>query len=268
MNVALRLKDSGLDVRLLTRVGKDHPGSRLREYLVDAGLPARFIQIDDRWRTGEVVLDTSNPHAVRYDIAEPAAWDFIDADAYLQHAEKPPDVLVYGSLAARNEVSRAALMRLLKEPGLKVFDVNLRPPFAARATVEALLEQSDWVKINEGELEEISAWLGVHSSPAEAAKAIKDCYELDVVCVTFGGEGAMLWYADTCFRQPAFDVAVIDTVGCGDAFLGSLIASLLGGELPANALARASAIGALVASTKGASPVISEAAIGQLLTAR
>ena len=43
------------------------------------------------------------------------------------------------------------------------------------------------------------------------------------------------------YRQPGFEVEVVDTIGCGDAFLGALLAALLGGGEPALALERACA---------------------------
>ena len=67
------------------------------------------------------------------------------------------------------------------------------------------------------------------------------------------------------FRQPAFNVNVVDTIGCGDAFLGSWLAWMLAGRDAADALRRACAVGSIVASRAGANPKITEAMIRELI---
>ena len=65
------------------------------------------------------------------------------------------------------------------------------------------------------------------------AKGPEDCasFYLDkgaTACVfTLGGEGAYFAHRDgTRLRSPAYDVAVVDTTGCGDAFDSGFIAAL------------------------------------------
>ncbi|HUG12848.1 MAG TPA: PfkB family carbohydrate kinase, partial [Opitutaceae bacterium] len=61
-------------------------------------------------------------------------------------------------------------------------------------------------------------------------------------------EGAWLW-------EPALTVAVVDTVGAGDAFLARLLSELLAAnKAPAEALASACRHGEWVASQSGATP--------------
>jgi fructokinase len=56
------------------------------------------------------------------------------------------------------------------------------------------------------------------------------------------------------YRQPGFKVDVVDTIGCGDAFLASWLAGMLAGNEPRQTLAEACAIGAKVAAAPGANP--------------
>jgi fructokinase len=67
------------------------------------------------------------------------------------------------------------------------------------------------------------------------------------------------------FRQAAFAVRVVDTIGCGDAFLASWLSRLVSGGSPEGALMLACATGALVATRDGANPVIDEAEIRALI---
>ncbi|MGA8205207.1 MAG: carbohydrate kinase, partial [Woeseiaceae bacterium] len=250
MNVALRLRSYGLNAELLSRVGNDALGDELLGFLRDHGLPTGSIQVDERWPTGTVQVDTSDPNAAQFDIREPVAWDFIDAQQYLAASGRTPDTLVFGSLAARNEASRASLLCLMESARLKVFDVNLRPPYIDRQLIETLLRESDWIKLNESELELISSWYRPFESIESAAHELRDRYGIESLCVTLGGEGAVLLHGDELWRQSAFTVDVVDTVGCGDAFLGTWLAEMLLGAEPQHALRRAAATGALVAASE------------------
>jgi len=265
MNVALRLLAEGLDVDMLTRVGGDPLGKELVGFLDAQGLSTRYVQTDERWPTGTVLVDTSDPAAARYEIREPVAWDFIDAERFLEDSGDAPDTLVIGSLAARNETSRRALMRLMDVARLIVFDVNLRPPFTDRDVIEMLLHGADWVKVNDSELELIAGWHQPFDSIESGADVLRLKYGIESVCVTLGGDGAVLLHQDEFYRQPAFDVDVVDTIGCGDAFLGAWLANMLLGTEPRHALRRAAAIGALVAASEGANPRIPEDAVTALM---
>jgi fructokinase len=265
MNVALRLIAEGLDVDLLTRVGKDPLGDELVVFLDAQGLSTRYVQTDERWPTGTVQVDTSNPAAARFDIREPVAWDFIDAEQFLADSGSAPEILVFGSLAVRNDTSRRALMRLLELARLKVFDVNLRPPFTDRDTVEMLLREADWVKVNDSELELLAGWHQPFESIESAAEVLRQQYGIESVCVTLGGDGAILLHRDELYRQPVFEVDVVDTVGCGDAFLGAWLSNMWLGVDPQDALRRAAAVAALVAASAGGNPDISEDAVTALM---
>jgi len=265
MNVALRLARSGFDVRMLSRVGTDRPGRELLAFMAGNGLSTGWIQLDQDHPTGTVEVDTADPAAPVFDIVMPVAWDFIDADEYFQNIDREADVLVYGSLAARHDVSRDSLFRLLEMATLKVFDVNCRPPHDERPVIESLLQHADWAKFNESELSLIAGWHETSASVVEAAKAVMDRYELALVCVTLGHDGALLLHEGVTYRQDAFDVDVVDTVGCGDAFLGTLLSALFAQTTPQEALARASAAGALVAASAGATPAIDEADIRRVM---
>ncbi|MFQ6044971.1 MAG: PfkB family carbohydrate kinase [Gemmatimonadales bacterium] len=58
------------------------------------------------------------------------------------------------------------------------------------------------------------------------------------------------------FRQSVFDVQAVDTVACGDSFLAACLPQMVSGDDPQDALTLACAVGALVASRRGANPVL------------
>ena len=76
------------------------------------------------------------------------------------------------------------------------------------------------------------------------------------ICVTKGHHGAVLLYDDKFYYNSGYLIKVIDTVGAGDSFLGSLISQLLHNVNPQEVVDFACAVGAMVAQSEGANPVL------------
>jgi fructokinase len=265
MNAAVRLQRFGIEAVLLTRVGADALGEELVGYMKSQGLATGIVQRDDQHPTGRVDVDTSNPIEVRYEIATPAAWDFIDAEEFSRQLPAAPEVVVFGSLAARNPVSARSLLTILERARLKIFDVNLRPPFDDRETVSLLIKRADWVKLNENELTQIAAWCGTTGDRWALVRAVAARFGIETLCVTLGGDGALLLHNGSQLHCPGFDVEIVDTIGCGDAFLGSWVAGMLKGAEPERALIEACAVGAITASRAGANFEIDPTQLDSLL---
>jgi fructokinase len=254
-NVARHLHALGEEVVFVSRVGDDVLGEEALRRLRAQGLDAALVQRDDSLPTGfvRVALDhrTGEPD---YEIVEPAAWDAITlTDALWQHAERAA-ALVFGSLAQRASTSRQTIQRLCETDTLRVFDINLRPPYIDRAVIEHSLRVADVVKLNENELGRLQDWFGLAAAPEDAMDDLATTFGCRTVCVTGGGEGARLWQDGTGSHHPGYTVAVEDTVGAGDAFLSALLSGLLAGRGGPPLLDRANRLGAYVASHSGALP--------------
>ena len=74
-----------------------------------------------------------------------------------------------------------------------------------------------------------------------------------------------MFYENKWYKNSGYQVKVVDTVGAGDSFLGSLISELLNGHHPQESLNFASASGALAVKNKGANPCISRDDINEFL---
>ena len=200
-----------------------------------------------------------------FEIVHPSAWDGIEPEPALLNAAQQAPALVYGSLAQRSPVSRATLQQLLDARGLKVFDVNLRPPFDDRQVVEETLARSDLVKLNDDELARLTEWFGVAGDLERSARQLAGRCNCPTLCVTRGAHGAALLHEDRWYDHPGFNVQVADAVGSGDAFLAALLQGLLTGADPTATLARANAVGAYVATRNGATPEHEEGVIEQMV---
>ena len=264
LNVAVHLRNFGLEAQLISRVGNDDLGTELLAFMAGKGLSTTYVQHGQAHLTGVVKANVSDAHEVTYKIVQPVAWDYIQYDPALSTLVQGAEAFVFGSLAARSPVSRETLYRLLQQATCKVFDVNLRPPHYSRDVVQYLLRQADIVKLNHHELAEIMDWFGASPAEETALEWLAGRFQLQAVCVTKGADGAALFTGGQLYCCAGRVVAVQDTIGSGDAFLAALLRGWLAGQPPAQYLAFACAAGALVATFQGATPAISETLVREL----
>lgn len=265
-NVAVHLHQLGQPVALISRVGDDEPGRELLAFIASKGLGTAHVQHSQTHPTGVVKANVDDAHEVVYKIVQPVAWDYIQYDAALAELVAQADVLVYGSLAARQADTRATLYHLLDHARFKVFDVNLRAPHYTPEVTTHLLAQADLVKLNHHELAEVTGWFGDAPAGREAAmRWLAARFGLQAVCVTCGADGALFYTAGQHYRAPGLPVTVRDTIGSGDAFLAALLRGWLASDEPGAALRFACAAGALVATQPGATPALTAAEVAALL---
>lgn len=267
MNVAYHLKKLGVPPVLISRVGHDDYGKGLLQLLAQNGLPTNFIQEDEDHATGLVYAKPGDNNDVTYDIVFPSAWDFIEWKEDFPLLLSASTYFIYGSLAARNEVSRNTLYQLLESAPVKVLDINLRPPHFHRPGVEYLIRKADILKMNSDELELVSGWYGQYKSTEDRIKQVQDRYDIDTVLVTMGGDGALIAEGGMIRRHPGFKVQVADTIGSGDAFLAGFIFQNLRGATAEKALEFASGMGAFIASQSGACPSYKPDQVSALISA-
>lgn len=257
MNVARHLVQQGANVSFASRVGTDVSGKGLVEFLKASGLYSDLIQPDDKLPTCEVTVQLDKDGQATYIIPEPVSWDNIQPGTKLDEAAKQAPAIVYGSLACREVNTRTTLLNLLaKTQTLKVFDVNLRAPHYTIETIEKLAAGADMLKMNEDEAALLTG--GKPENAKENIKVFHKKYKAQTICVTRGGNGAIVWHDDKFYEHPGFKVKVVDTVGAGDSFLAAFVNGLLKGQPMPQIIERACKIGAFVAGKRGANPVYDE----------
>ncbi|WP_346863735.1 carbohydrate kinase [uncultured Draconibacterium sp.] len=255
MNVALHLNAIGLDVAIASSIGNDEAGCELKMFLEDSGLSTDYIQTDEALATSEVLVHLDENNNATYEICEPVAWDCIRLTESLMQKAKRSGLMIYGSLASRNPMTRETLLSLLDYDGIKLIDVNFRKPYDSQTVVEKLLEKADIAKLNDDELLVFAQWHNkMNCDEKSLIKWFVSKYNLKMVCVTKGEKGALLYCNGEFYEHYGFKVIAVDTVGAGDAFLAGLIAGLLHEKKPTDAFAFACATGAFVASKEGATP--------------
>jgi len=254
MNVAYHLHKQRKNPAIITKIGIDDEGQQLVNFFSSRGLCTEYFQVDYVYETGKVYARLNDHNEAVYDIVMPVAWDYIQWEDGLKQVVEEATFFVFGSLAARNRVSRDTLFRCLEIAKTKVLDINLRAPHFSKRTVEELMRKTDLLKLNVAELELITGWFCDYESVEDRMKFIGDKFSLTGVAVTMGGDGAVLYMDGAFVRHEGISVDVVDTVGCGDAFLAGLLSKLTEDATPEEALAYASRLGALIATQRGACP--------------
>jgi len=231
-NVAAGLARLGVKSLMLSKVGPGVFGDLLIETLKTAGV-----------ETFGIARATAEPTALAVvSLAPNGERDFVlyrqgCADAAFSEDELPLEamrncrLLHVGSLSLATPVSagaqRRAIATVRENGGLISADVNFRPALwrdlqAMRATGLEAAASADILKVSEDELERLTGMSDVKAG----AKAIWHA-SMKLLAVTRGSEGAILFSRDHCVEAPGLPVTVVDTVGCGDAFMAALLAEIL-----------------------------------------
>jgi fructokinase len=254
----------GNHAAILSRIGRDDLGRMAMEQLNPMPVDTGLIEIDLSHETGRVTVEFAQGEP-RYTIHEPAAWDFMElTDEWVQLAGRA-HAICFGSLAQRSVTSRQTIQELTAQTSstcIRVFDVNLRPPFVSDEVVEESLELATVVKMNEEELPRILRLLGlpVDEMPGKvsllpgAQRLLAEFPTLQVVAITRGGNGSLLVNRDEWDEHPGFPVKVADCIGAGDAFTAALTHYLLRGAPLARLNEAGNRWGGWIASQSGAMP--------------
>jgi fructokinase len=256
-NFTYHCRSLGADARLVTRVGDDDLGREVLEQFRLLGLPPDSVQVDPELPTGTVGIVLAPDGQPRFTIHEDVAWDRITADETALASASGADAVCFGSLAQRSEPARRAIRTLVSaaRPGaLRVFDVNLRPPFVDRGVIADSLELANALKLNDQELPELAAMFGLPAGVRESLAELARRFGLPLVALTRGAGGASLLADGQWSDHSGRPATVCDTIGAGDSFTAALVVGRLAGR-PLDEINRhANEVAAFVCSRPGGTP--------------
>lgn len=253
-NVAVAAARLGIATAVITRTGDDPFGTYLHEAL-------RGFGVDDRWVTPVPGL----PTPVTFCEVFPPD----DFPLYFYRLPKAPDLEIHpGELdldairAARvfwvtgtglsEEPSRTATLGALAHrarSGITVFDLDWRPMFWADPDTARpfYAEALRHATVAVGNVDEVEIATGTRE-PHAAARALLDA-GAELAVVKQGPKGVLAVHRDgETAEVPPLPVTVLNGLGAGDAFGGSLCHGLLAGWPLEKAMRHANAAGAIVAS--------------------
>lgn len=247
-NVAWHLQAFGVQPLFVSRVGDDSYGRRIRDEMQKWGMSTAGLQKDSTYPTGLVSVTIKNDEP-SFDILAGRAYDHISANAL---PPVNPSLIYHGSLAVRHSVSAAALSSIKQQFNAPVFiDVNLRQPWWQHETLEDLLKDATWAKLNS---DEIDILIEGDAAPADKASALLKRFNIETVILTLGAEGALALTLnnDPIRVAPSQALNIIDTVGAGDAFTSICILGHLKQWSVKAILERAQAFASAIVQIRGA----------------
>lgn len=246
-NVASALARLGREAGVISRVGSDAAGDRVRSDLRERGIDASRLRRGDEPTSYTMIL--RDPEGERMIVAGGESVPNLrlrEGDhEYLRGAD-----VVFTSAYAPDPVTR----ELAASDGLPPLVCDLPGPLSELAgrgtrpeTVDALAAACDLFVANE-----VSArsYLGV--GPKEAIRELRE-RGVRRAAITRGADGALLLDGSEITEVDAFEVDAVDTTGAGDAFTAGLIHAWLLEGRPADGAGRfAAAAAALNCTAEGA----------------
>lgn len=257
-NFAYHVAQWGLDSCAVSAIGKDDLGDDIVRKFDENGLKYRLERVD--FPTGVVQVTLDENKVPSYNIKEGVAWDNIPMTPELETLARDCRAVCFGSLAQRSSVSRAtinAFVDLMPEDSLKIFDINLRQHYFNEEIVCNSMNKADILKINDEEIIVVAEMLNITGkSQKEICEVLLDRFALKMVILTCGDKGSYVLTAQESSWVDTPKVNVVSTVGAGDSFTGTFIASILLGKTIRQAHEAAVRVSAYVCTCQGAMPAI------------
>lgn len=261
-NLCVHLTRLGHNALFISALGNDERGRRALARAAELGMDTRFVRQASEAPTGisRVVLDAEG--RAEHEIVRPAAYDFpfLSERQLDELAAAQPAWICYGTLTQTAPGPRALANRLFQSNAAakRFYDINLRPNCWTVELVSDLLAHADAVKLNEEEAAMLADTFNLPREFRQFCAAAARQFHLEIVCITRGPHGCVLYQDGACVESPGFPVSVADTVGSGDAFSAALLHGFHQGWNLSGIAEFANRVGALVASRPGATPVWTE----------
>jgi 5-dehydro-2-deoxygluconokinase len=252
-NVSVAAARLGNRSALISGVGSDPFGKFVRAELARLGVDNRYVSVHGEFPTPVTFCEIFPPDDFPlYFYRKPSAPDLqitsaeIDVDAVRSArlfwatvtglSEEPSRSAHFTALTARDRAP------------LTVLDLDYRPMFwdAPAAATEQVQRALQHVTVAVGNREECEIAIG-EANPGKAADALLDL-GVELAIVKQGPRGVLGKTRHSSVTVPPNEVDVVNGLGAGDSFGGSLIHGLLRGWPLEKTLRYANAAGAIVAS--------------------
>ena len=265
-NVAVALRNLGIEASFMGQVGNDHFGQFLRDTLVSKQVDVDTLLMSDAYPTSLAIVSNKEDGDRSFSFYRKHNADvMVELHDSFKKKIKEADVFHVGSVSMSDEPSRSTTFSLMKyakkHDKLITYDPNLRVLLwddlnDAKRQIEKGLQLADVVKLSEEELYFLTDIKDAH----EACSMLMGIYDIQILLITFGAEGCASYHQDTYQRIPSFKVDAIDTTGAGDGFFGGFLSQWMKNgmkmKLSSRELARycqyANACGAIATTQKGA----------------
>lgn len=232
-NQAATVGKLGVPVRIVGAVGEDANGDLLLESLKEAGVDTSAVdRVEAATGTAMIVVDEK---AENFIVISAGANGTVNAESVAAHRS---DIEGAGSLGLCLEVGSDAVLQaaqIAHDAGVPVV-FNLSP---IREVSDEFLSLVDVLIVNEHELaalvgEEAAAAGTVDGEWELPMEKLAAAHGITQVVVTLGGAGSVVLEKSEAAGEDllkvtsvaALPVEVVDTTGCGDSYMGTLLAGI------------------------------------------
>lgn len=267
-NVAIHATHLGDLGVIVSRIGNDGLGNELVRAVERKSLTAQYLQIDKKKGTGTVIIRLDVRGVPSFICNEDVAFDYLHFTPVLKDLAETADAVIFGTLAQRNKVSRSAILQFLQDSkGIRLFDLNARTAGKAfEGIVKDSLQLTDILKVSEDEMHLV---MKVFRREGERfvnfARWLIDEFQLKVIALTRGANGAAIVTENETFAAPAYQIRAVDTTGAGDAFTAGMLNKFLHGAPTVEILEFANKMAAYVCVHRGATPTLSQPAVEKFI---
>jgi ribokinase len=212
----------GLPTSFVGRVGTDRLGDRGAGWMAEAGVDLAYLGRSETAATGCGFVMINRDGVPAITTAMGANEEFSPADVDRAASALAQARLVLVTFEIPSATALYAVRRAHALGALTILTPGPAEPLSrdALAGLDILVPNQTEAKILTGRAP------AEHLPPPELARHLQHYFGISKVIITLGGEGALV--ADATEQQvvPAFQVAVLDTPGAGDAFTAGLAAGL------------------------------------------
>jgi len=244
-NQAVMAARLGARVAMVTKVGRDVFGERMRRNYGEQGIDLAYVQDDARFSgVAPIFVDDA---AQNFIVIIPGAnLGLSPSDA----RSAAPAIQGADALVGQLEVPAETTLEAFRLAKAKHVQTILNPAPAA-AHPDELLRLTDLCVPNETEAETLTGQPVATIGEAGAAARALLARGPSAVLITLGDRGSLLADGRTVEHLPPVRVEAVDPTGAGDAFIGSLAVFLAEGLALREAARRANAVAALSVTRVG-----------------
>jgi len=218
-NQAVAAARSGASVSFLAKVGGDQYGQNAISTLADESILTQNMIIDPKSPTGMAFITVNNEGENYIVVISGANWTLSKADI-LSNSQVISEAEVLLAQLETPLSSVATAIKIAKKHGVKV----VLNPAPAQSLDPELLKMVNILTPNRIEAEMLTGLdLSQNTSLPNAADKLH-AMGVEIVLITLGSQGVFVSGYNQQSILPSMKVQVIDTVGAGDVFSGTIAA--------------------------------------------
>lgn len=229
-NVLAMLAELEHKTAFIGKVGKDFFGEQLKQAIIEVGIDASFLCMDEKIHTTLAIVHTDADGDRDFSFyRNPGADMMLKQDEIPEEELKDTKIFHFGTLSMTHDgirqATKKALMLAKEEGALISFDPNLRPPLwdsleDAKEQVLYGLKFCDILKISDNEIQ----WLTGKEDYTEGVLWIQERFNISLILVSMGKEGSRAYYRGKMVEvKPFLQKNTIETTGAGDTFCGCVL---------------------------------------------